>query len=80
MMMCLSLKTLTSIIRTSSPIDAELIDLVNSVEIDVYILHHKYQVKSHSSPWFSSACTAVIGHTNHLFSLCMKRINFQNLK
>ena len=22
------------------------------VKIDVYILHHKYQVKSHPSPWF----------------------------
>ena len=32
------------------------------VGIDVYILHPKYQVKPHSSPWFSAACTAVIVH------------------
>ena len=28
------------------------------VGIDVYVLHHKYQVKPHSSPWFSTACAA----------------------
>ena len=28
------------------------------VGIDVYIPHHKYQVKFHSSPWFSAACAA----------------------
>ena len=28
------------------------------VGIDVYISHRKYQVKPHSSPWFSSACAA----------------------
>ena len=30
------------------------------VGIDVYIPHHKYQVKPHSSPWFSAACAAAI--------------------
>ena len=35
--------------------------------IDVYIPHHKYQVKPHSSPWFSAACTATIVHRNHFF-------------
>ena len=28
------------------------------VEIDVYISHRKYQVKPHSSPWFSAGCAA----------------------
>ena len=28
------------------------------VGIDVYISHRKYQVKPHSSPWFSAACAA----------------------
>ena len=28
------------------------------VGIDVYIPHRKYQVKPHSSPWFSAACAA----------------------
>ena len=27
------------------------------VGIDVYIPHQKYQVKPHSSPWFSAACS-----------------------
>ena len=39
------------------------------VGIDVYIPHGKYQVKSHSSPWFSAACAAAIVHRNHFFHL-----------
>ena len=39
------------------------------VGIDVYIPHCKYQVKPHSSPWFSPACAAVIVHRNHFFHL-----------
>ena len=39
------------------------------VGIDVYIPHHKYQVKPHSSPWFSAACAAAIVHRNHFFHL-----------
>ena len=39
------------------------------VEIDVYIPHRKYQVKPHSSPWFSAACAAAIVHKNHFFRL-----------
>ena len=39
------------------------------VGINVYIPHHKYQVKPHSSPWFSVACAAVIVHRNHFFHL-----------
>ena len=34
------------------------------VGIDVYIPHRKYQVKPHSSPWFSAACAAAIVHRN----------------
>ena len=37
------------------------------VGIDVYIPHRKYQIKSHSSPWFSAACAAAIVHRNHFF-------------
>ena len=37
--------------------------------IDVYISHRKYQVKPHSSPWFSAACAAAIVHRNHFFCL-----------
>ena len=37
--------------------------------IDVYIPHHKYQIKPYSSPWFSAACAAAIVHRNHFFRL-----------
>ena len=37
--------------------------------IDVYIPHHKYQVKPHSSPWFSAACAAVKVNRNPFFRL-----------
>ena len=37
------------------------------VGIDVYIPHPKYQVKPHSSPWFSAACVATIVYRNHFF-------------
>ena len=39
------------------------------VGIDVYIPHLKYQVKPHSSLWFSAACAAAIVHKNHFFHL-----------
>ena len=42
------------------------------VGIDVYISHRKYQVKPHSSPWFSAACTAAIVHRNHFFCSCLQ--------
>ena len=42
------------------------------VGIDVYIPHRKYQVKPHSSPWFSAACAAAIAHRNHFFRLYQK--------
>ena len=41
------------------------------VGIDVYP-HRKYQVKPHSSPWFSAAYAAVIVHRNHFFRLQQK--------
>ena len=37
------------------------------VGIDVYIPHHKYQVKIQSSPWFSTTCAAAIVYSNHFF-------------
>ena len=40
--------------------------------IDVYIPHRKYQVKPHSSPWFSAACAAAIVHRNPVFSFVPK--------
>ena len=40
--------------------------------IDLYIPHRKYQVKPHSSPWFSATCAAAIVHRNHFFHLYQK--------
>ena len=42
------------------------------VGIDVYIRHRKYQVKPHSSLWFSTACATAIVHRNHFFCLYQK--------
>ena len=42
------------------------------VGIDVYIPHRTYQVKPHSSPWFSAACATVVAHRNHFFRLHQK--------
>ena len=39
------------------------------VGIDVYMPHCKYQVKLHSSSWFSAACAAAIVHRNNFFHL-----------
>ena len=48
------------------------------VGIDVYIPHRKYQVKPHSSPWFSAACAAAIVHRNHFFRLYQKDKSFDS--
>ena len=39
------------------------------VGIGVYIPQCTYQVKSHSTTWFSAACAAAIVHRNHFFRL-----------
>ena len=39
------------------------------VGIDVYIPHYKYQVKPHSSPWFSAASAAAAVYRSHFFYL-----------
>ena len=48
------------------------------VGIDVYIPHRKYQVKPHSSPWFSAACAAAIVHRNHFFQLYQREKSFDS--
>ena len=40
-----------------------------SAGIDAFIPSRKFQVKPHSSPWFSPACAAAIAHRNHFFHL-----------
>ena len=54
--------------RSASAAGGELCEWVQ-VEIDVYILHRKYRVKPHSSPWFVAAFDAAIVHRNHFFRL-----------
>ena len=52
------------------------------VGIDVYIPHRKYQIKPHSSPWYSAACAPAIIHRNHFFRLyrqnksCESKVKF----
>ena len=48
----------------------------DQVGIDVYIPHRKYQVKPHSSPWFSAACAPAIFYRNHFFRLYQKDNSF----
>ena len=48
------------------------------VGIDVYIPHRKYQVKQHSSSWFSAACAAAIVHRNHFFHLYQQNKSSQS--
>ena len=47
--------------------------------IDVYIPHRKYQVKPHSSPWFSAACAAAIVHRIAFF-VCTQEKNLLILR
>ena len=49
------------------------------VGMDVYIPYNKYQVKHHSSSWFSVVCAAAIAHKNHFF-VCTNRIDNANVK
>ena len=57
----------------------EFCELVQ-VGTDVYILHWKYQVKPHLSPWFSAACAAAIVHGNYFFHLYQKNKSFESKK
>ena len=63
---------------SASAAACEFCELVQ-VGIDVYIPHRKCQVKPHSSPWFSAACTAAVVHRSHFFFVFTKRI-ILNLK
>ena len=39
------------------------------VGIYIYILHRKYEVRPHSSPWFSAPSPFAIVYRNHFFHL-----------
>ena len=43
-----------------------LVNFVRGFGIDVYIPHRKYQVRPHSSPWFSAACATMIVHSKSI--------------
>ena len=43
-----------------------LVNFVRGFGIDVYIPHRKYQVRPHSSPWFSAACATIIVHSKSI--------------
>ena len=61
------------VVSVSIPVSAasEFCEWVQ-VDINVYIPHRKYQVKSHLSPWFSTTCNVAIAHGNHFFRLYQK--------
>ena len=58
-----------AIIKPGASADAREFYEWVQVGIGVYIPHRKYQVKPHSSPWFSAACAAAIVYRNHFFRL-----------
>ena len=68
----------------ASPAASELSEWVQ-VKIDAYIPQRKYQVKPHSSPWFSAVCAAAIAPRNHFFHLYQKdkssasKVNFRQV-
>ena len=60
-----------NIFKLSASAASEFCDWVH-VGIEVYIHYRKYQVKHHSSLWFSSACVTAIVDRNHFFYLYRK--------
>ena len=51
-----------------------LVNFVSGFRLELmHIPHHKYQVKPHSSPWFSAACAAAIVHRNHFICLYQQK-------
>ena len=50
-----------------------LVNFVSGFRLGLMFIFHKmYQVKSHSSPWFSVVCAAAIVHRNHSFCFYQK--------
>jgi len=46
--------------------------------IDAFVPKRKYQVKPHSSPWFSPACSAAIAHRNHYYHAYQRDNSLEN--
>ena len=64
------------IFKLSASIAASEFSECVQVGINVYVLHHKYQVKPHSSPCSSAACAAAIVHRNPFFHLNQQNKSF----
>ena len=59
-------------ISLNSVLLPQLVNFVSGFRLElmyIYITHLKYQVKPHSSRWFSAACAAGIVHRNRFFHL-----------
>ena len=56
-------------------------DITEWVEIciDCYIPHRKFQLKPHSSPWFTT-CVVAIAHRNHYFHQYHQNVTHENKK
>ena len=50
------------------------------IGIDCFIPHRKFQLKPHSSPWFTPACAAAIAHRNHFFHQYHRNRSAENSK
>ena len=48
--------------------------------IDCFIPHRKFQLKPHSSPWFTPSCAAAIAHRNHFFHQYHRNMSAENKK
>ena len=48
------------------------------IGIDCYIPHRKFQLKPHSSPWFTPSCAAAIAHRNHYFHQYHRNVTPEN--
>lgn len=46
--------------------------------IEAFVPHRRYQVKPHSSPWFSPGCASAIAHRNHYFHLYQRNKSVEN--
>ena len=62
---------------SASAAASELCEWVQ-VGIDVYISHRKYQVKPHTSSWFSTACAAAIFYRSHFVRLYQQNKSFES--
>ena len=57
----------------------EITDWID-IGIDCFIPHRKFQLKPHSSPWFTPACAAAIAHRNHFFHQYHRIRSVENLR